>query len=143
MKRTLPILIFIIFLPLLIAAQGTEKTLVKSFNPGDCSALVVSVDAPVIHEVWERDMVRAQMTIRLENGSEAVLKSLIIAGRYRLELEEGEEQCLLVAPELGRPILIGSKPLAETLSIVIFAPETVPVQIRPREAAAAGTKPAL
>ncbi len=143
MKRTLPILILAIFLPLLIAAQGSEKTLVKSFNAEACSALVVSVDVPVTHQVWERETIRAQMTIRLENGSEAVLKSLIIAGRYRLEMEAGEEQCRLVAPELDRPIFIGSQPLAETLSIVIFAPEEVSVLIRPREAAAAGTKPAL
>lgn len=146
MKKILPILILLISLPILSAAQGSEKTLVRSFSTGECGDLEVNLDFPVSHQVWDRETIRVLLTVRLGNGSEAVLKSLVVAGRYRLELAPGEKGCLLVAPELGRSILLGNVPLEETLSIAIFAPETVTVSIKPREVGAAvntSSKPTL
>ena len=71
---------------------------------------------------------RVQMTISQENTSEAILKSLIKAGRYNLKSEAAEDGLKIVAPNLQREVTIRGKLLEDTVSYVVFAPENVLVK---------------
>jgi hypothetical protein len=65
------------------------------------------------------------MHIELDRGSEALLKSLVRAGRYNLTAEETEDIYSIVAPNLNREIKIGGQPLNDQVSFVVKKPRNV------------------
>lgn len=109
--------------------QVAEKTLVKSFAITKQQTVVVDVPGNVEVKTWTNDLLRIQMTITLQNGSESILKSLISAGRYNLVAKESDGTFLIEAPALGKVVQIGGKPLEDSFSITIFAPENVTVKL--------------
>lgn len=110
--------------------QVAEKTLVKSFAIAKQQTVVVDVPGNVEVKTWTNDLLRIQMTITLNNGSESILKSLISAGRYNLVAKESDGTFLIEAPALGKVVQIGGKPLEDSFSITIFAPENVTVKLK-------------
>lgn len=110
--------------------QVAEKTLVKSFAIAKQQTVVVDVPGNVEVKTWTNDLLRIQMTIALNNGSESILKSLISAGRYNLVAKESDGTFLIEAPALAKVVQIGGKPLEDSFSITIFAPENVTVKLK-------------
>lgn len=108
-------------------AQSAEKTLVKSFP---LEAKTVSLDLTGAMEVktWESDLLRVQMTITLHNGSEAVLKSLISAGRYNLVAKVENGQTIISLPGRAREVQIGGKALQDDVTFIIYAPKNASVK---------------
>ncbi|MBK7871844.1 MAG: hypothetical protein IPJ74_14775 [Saprospiraceae bacterium] len=133
MTRIIRYFAAITMLLLLIAplafGQVAEKTLVKSFAITKQQTVVVDVPGNVEVKTWTNDLLRIQMTITLHNGSESILKSLISAGRYNLVAKESDGTFLIEAPALGKVVQIGGKPLEDSFSITIFAPENVTVKL--------------
>jgi len=83
---------------------------------------------------------RVQMLIGVA-GSDAMLKSLITAGRYNLQLEESETGLIVSSPGLARKITVRGASLKENVSYVVYVPEDVTVSYG-GEAASDLAKPA-
>jgi hypothetical protein len=117
--------ILLLFATTTLIGQQVEKTLVKSFNLGGLQTVALNVDAPVEVVDWDQPFLRVQMHIELDRGSEALLKSLVRAGRYNLTAEETEDIYSIVAPNLNREIKIGGQPLNDQVSFVVKKPRNV------------------
>ncbi|MCI4650725.1 hypothetical protein [Phaeodactylibacter sp.] len=117
--------ILLLFATTTLIGQQVEKTLVKSFNLGGLQTVSLNVEAPVEVVDWDQPFMRVQMHIELDRGSEALLKSLVRAGRYNLTADEAEGTYSIVAPNLGREIKIGGQPLNDRISFVIKKPRSV------------------
>ena len=70
-----------------------------------------------------------QITVGIENGTEAMLKSLVQAGRYNLKGDDGTGEMVVTAPGLQRKVTVRGQELAENISYTIFAPENVNVRL--------------
>jgi hypothetical protein len=118
------LLLFVSFV--LQGQQLAEKTLVKSFNLGGAQTVALNVDAPVEIRESDSDLLRVQMKITIQNGSDALLKSLVRAGRYNLKHELAEDGTYqITAPALNMPVKIGGKPLADQVTLTIIKPRNV------------------
>ncbi len=111
-------------------AQGTEKTLVKSFRLDDISQVSFGVNANVEVKHWNEPHLRILITIKLENGNEYLLKSLVANGRYNLKGTVENGIFSIFAPALTKEIKFkdGQK-LHEVISFEVYIPESVEVQI--------------
>lgn len=117
-------------------AQSVERTLVKSFNLKGNTSVVLDLKGDVDVRHWNSELVRIQININLENGTEAILKSLIIAGRYNLKDSVGEDGGYVInSPGLAREVKLRDSMLKERLSYTVFAPENVLVQLADGSAA--------
>ncbi|MFT4663796.1 MAG: Flp pilus assembly secretin CpaC [Polaribacter sp.] len=114
---------------LTVFAQSVERTLVKSFNLKGNTSLVLDLEGDVDVQHWNNDLVRVQISIKVENVSDAILKSLIVAGRYNLNSTEGENGFVINAPSLEKEVKLRGQLLKEHLSYTIYAPESVSVQL--------------
>lgn len=131
MKRTRHLLLTMLLLGCTagLFAQVVEKTLVRSFNLQGADQVTLQLDGPVEVQTWSQSILRIQMQVTLDRGSEAMIRSLVQAGRYNLQslLQEGAFQ--IVAPGLEREVLINGTPLGEHISFIVYAPEKVQVEI--------------
>jgi hypothetical protein len=120
------LLLFVLF-----AAHGqpVEKTLVKSFNLEGKTAVAWQVPGPVEVQTWNQNYLRVQMQITLDNGNEAIFKSLVQAGRYNLRMELADERGTISAPAMAREVQIGGQPLGERVSFLIYAPDNLLIEL--------------
>ena len=109
-----------------LLAQHSERTLVKSFNPNGNNHLLIDLPGELSVSPWNENFVRVQFTIQLENGSDAILKGLLVAGRYHLAGETGDA-FRVHAPGLARTLPQRSHPLLEKFSVEVFAPSDMRV----------------
>lgn len=133
MKKTLHALTITTFL-LLIAplafGQVAEKTLVKSFAVAKGQVITMDVSSPVEVKTWNNDLMRVQITIKLANGNESILKSLISAGRYNFVATDDAGNMVITAPNLDREVTVGGEVLQDALSIIVFVPDNVTVKTK-------------
>lgn len=109
--------------------QQIEKTLVQSLNLEHHSEVALNLPGEIEVEKWDNALMRVQITIILPNGNEAMLKSLISAGRYSVQSKAEENGSLtILAPNLSRKVTVGGKELEEQISYVIYAPKDVLVK---------------
>lgn len=139
MKATRQILLFLVLWGATagLLAQSIEKTLVRSFNLEGAPAVTLQLDGPVHVQTWSDDILRVQMTVTLDRGSEAMLRSLVQAGRYNLHGDLVEAEYHIHAPGLAREVRVNGQPLAERVTFTVFAPENVRVEIEDGASAAA------
>ncbi len=109
----------------MLFGQQAEKTLVKSFNLEGLQTVSLGIDAPVEITEWDQPFLRVQMHIELETGSEALLKSLVRAGRYNLKGQTAKDIYTIIAPDLNREVKIGGQLLADRVTFVINKPRHV------------------
>lgn len=127
--NTMILATLLMFISLATFGQSTEKTLVKSFNIEGHEIVSIDIDAPVEVQKWSGKLLRIQLQISLETGSNALLKSLVQAGRYNLRhnLEDGSYS--IYAPAMDMQVKIGGKPLQDNVSLLVYAPEDVTVVV--------------
>ncbi len=133
MKTTTGSLIFCIsFLLLATVSHGqqAEKTLVKSFNLKGNQVVLLDLDGNVEVKEWNNELMRVQITVALQNGTEAMLKSLVQAGRYNLDSDDSTGEYKVLAPGLQRKVTVRGNELAENISYTIFAPSKVAVKLK-------------
>ena len=125
-KIQITLICFFLANVLAIAQTNVEKTLVKSFNLKGNTSVTLNLDGDI--QVKERagEIMRVQMLISVA-GSNAMLKSLITAGRYNLVLEESENGLVVTSPGLARKITIRGESLKENISYVVYVPDDVTV----------------
>jgi hypothetical protein len=109
--------------------QQTEKTLVKSFNLKGNQFVLLDLDGNVEVKEWNNELMRVQINVALENGTEAMLKSLVQAGRYNLKSDDSTGEFKVVAPGLQRKVTVRGQELVENISYTIFAPGKVNVRL--------------
>lgn len=111
-------------------AQGSEKTLVKSFRLDNISQVNFGINAPVKVKHWNEPHMRILLTIKLDNGNQYLLKNLVANGRYNLKGTVENGIFSIFAPALAKEIMFkdGQK-LQETISIEVYIPEGLEVQI--------------
>lgn len=110
-------------------AQSVEKTLVRSFNIQEAQVVALQVDHPVEVKTWSQKIMRVQINVGLDRGSESMLRSLVQAGRYNLKGGMKNDYYVVTIPGLSREVRVNGAILAENLSYVIFVPENVHVDV--------------
>lgn len=126
--KTFTTLFSLLIVTSVLFGQEVEKTLVKSFNLQGNQVVVLDLEGVVEVKTWSNDIMRVQMTISQKNTSEAILKSLVKAGRYNLKSVVEHDALKVTAPDIQREVKIGGKLLEDTVSYVVFAPENVLVK---------------
>lgn len=111
-------------------AQTVEKTFVKAFNLLGAQEVTFYFNDAVDVQTWSQPIARVQMTVQLERGSDAMLRSLTQAGRYNLLGKLQEDGTFAVStPGLAREMQVNGQTLVEGVSYVVFVPENVRVKI--------------
>ena len=106
----------------LLMAQ--EATIVKSF-PLESWEYHVSIPGEVEVMRWDSEFIRIEVTCEVNESLSHLLEKLIQAGRYRMEIVNGEIQM----PNLGKEIWIKGERLSENLRIKISAPDGISVYV--------------
>jgi hypothetical protein len=106
-----------------------EKTLVKSFNLKGNDLVVLDLPGDLEIKEWKNDIMRIQMTIRLEDGTSSMLKSLIQNGRYNLASSNETNDYKIFAPSMNKEIKVHGKVLKENIVYTVFTPENVTVKM--------------
>lgn len=119
------LVVLLLFATTSLIGQQAEKTLVKSFNLNGLQTVSLGIDAPVEVSDWDQPFLRVQMHIELDRGTEALLKSLVRAGRYNMVGSEDERVYRIVAPDLGREVKVGGQLLSDRVSFVVKKPRNV------------------
>lgn len=127
--RNLALTVLLLFVSFITYGQQVEKTLVKSFNLQGNQVVTLQMDGPIEVKTWNNNFLRVQMQVTLKEGSEALLKSLVQAGRYNLRYEMDGEAYTVLAPQLGLEVKVGGKPLQDVVSYLVYAPENVIVKV--------------
>lgn len=135
--QSLTLTVLLLFVSFMTYGQQVEKTLVKSFNLEGNQQVALQMDGPIEVRTWNNNFLRVQMQVTLREGSEALLKSLVQAGRYNLRHEIEEETYKVLAPMLAMEVKVGGKPLQDEVSYIVFAPENVVVKVPDSKSASA------
>lgn len=135
--QSLMLTVLLLFVSSMTYGQQVEKTLVKSFNLEGNQQVALQMDGPIEVRTWNNNFLRVQMQVTLREGSEALLKSLVQAGRYNLRHEIEEETYKVLAPMLAMEVKVGGKPLQDEVSYIVFAPENVVVKVPDSKSASA------
>ena len=117
-----------ILMAVLLHAQQAEKTLVKSFNLKGKQVLVLDLDGDIEVRHWKNTILRVEMAIGIENGSNAMLKSLVTAGRYNLRSVVEDDMLRVYAPGMDRDVKIKGSKLNESITFTVNVPEDVIVK---------------
>lgn len=132
MKTSIASLIFcfsFLFGTTISHGQQAEKTLVKSFNLKGNQLVLLDLAGNVEVKEWNNELMRIQITVGLENGTEAMLKSLVQAGRYNLDSDDTTGEFTVLAPGLQRKVTVRGNELLENISYTIFAPAKVSIKL--------------
>ncbi len=116
---------FLLAASLLTAQTSVEKNLVKSFNLQGEQLVMVDLPGPVAIQTWDQDLMRVQLTVRLSNGSENLLKSLVMAGRYNLKGEVTADGFLISCPGLAKTVTVQGQELEESFEFSVWLPKKV------------------
>ncbi len=95
------------------------------------SARQLTIDLPWTYSVtsWVNNSILVEMTVRMENGSESLLKSALDNGRYALTLESGGDSCRLANNPKGLlPLETSRGKVNEYLTVKIYLPEKLTAQ---------------
>ncbi len=110
-------------------SQAAEKTLVKAFNLQGNSAVVLDLPGNVEVKQWDNTIMRVQMAVTLENGSNSMLKSLITAGRFNLKSKVENEEFFVYSPSMHKKVTVSGVELAEKVTYTVFVPNYVIVRL--------------
>lgn len=110
-------------------AQGTEKTLVKSFRLDEISQISFDFKGEIQVKTWNEPILRILMNIRLDNSNEYLLKSLVANGRYNLTGTVENGIFSIFAPALNKEIKFrDGNFLHEIISLEVYVPKGVEIQ---------------
>jgi hypothetical protein len=126
--KTNKIFTFAVFAMTLVSiahAQTTiEKTLSKSFNLQGKSQ--IRIDLPNVEvRTWDEAIARIEIQIACENVSEAMLKSLITAGRYNVQSNVETEFLVLSSPTMSKTVKLNGQDLKENVKYVLNVPKDI------------------
>jgi hypothetical protein len=122
--------LFILLLAVQCASgQSSEKILVSTINMNQQNTLIFDLEGPVEVRKWSDSFVQVQAAIFIENSNDAVLKSLVQAGRYQLKNRITADGLVVEAPSLGKQVSVGGVTLKERMSYLVYVPENITVKL--------------
>lgn len=122
--------LFILLLAVQCASgQSSEKILVSTINMNQQNTLIFDPEGPVEVRKWSDSFVQVQATIFIENSNDAVLKSLVQAGRYQLKNRITADGLVVEVPSLSKQVSVGGVTLKERMSYVVFVPENITAKL--------------
>jgi len=124
----LTLFLFLLVSTTMFGQSKTEKTLVKSFNLKGNNTVTLDLDGDIEVQEWKGEIMRIQVTIGIENGSNAMLKSLVTAGRYNLQSKEENDGMTIFSPGMKRDVKVRGEKLKESISYIVYAPDNVSVR---------------
>jgi hypothetical protein len=123
------LLAILLSVPMLVAAQATEKTMLKSFNLDGKSLVRLELPGSVDVKVWEKPTIQIQITVSLPSGNAAMLNELANVGRYNLSAKSESDNLLITSDNMHKIIKIKGQDLKENITFQVFVPKDVNVKI--------------
>ena len=118
-----------LFSSLVLVGQSSEKTLVKSIPLGAFQEVQLDFNgAQVEVREWDNPYLRIQMTVALENGTDAVLKAFVRSGRYNIIAKPAEDFLQVMIPGLNRDAVVGKEAAVENFKFVVYKPNLLKEQ---------------
>lgn len=128
--KNLFLIVPLLFSMSLSHGQEAEKTFVKSFNLKGAQVVLLDLDGKIEVKEWNnKNLMRVQINVGLENATEATLKSLVQAGRYNLKSNDETGTYKVSAPGLARKVIFRGNELQEKITYTVYAPENVTIKL--------------
>jgi hypothetical protein len=117
------IFLFNLFAVNLTAQSNSEKILCKSFALNGRTQIITDLKNALEVRNWTESIARIEIFIKLENGSESILKSLILSGRYDVVGKIDEMKLTMTASNsLDKTIKINNTELKEEIHYILYVP---------------------
>ena len=104
-----------------------ERTFVKSFNLQSKQTVMINLGENMQIIPWDSELLRIQMTVKLETTNDATLKAFAETGRYTLKSEIKDDAFVVFAPLLQNVIKINGSLVKEQIIYVIYVPKGITV----------------
>ena len=104
-----------------------ERTFVKSFNLQSKQTVMLNLGENMQIIPWDSELLRIQMTVKLETTNDATLKAFAETGRYTLKSEIKDDAFVVFAPLLQNVIKINGSLVKEQIIYVIYVPKGITV----------------
>lgn len=113
------------FFALQVSWAQSTKTLVQGLPLATAS---LEIAAEVEIEYWEEEQVRITTEVIAENVSEAILKKLVMIGRYNIVQKETPKGLVLYMPKMEHQVILCGQILDEQLKIKVQLPKGMKLQ---------------
>lgn len=127
MKKSTHIFMVLLLTGQFALSQSAEKTLVSSVNPNEYKSLGFDLEGEIHVIPWDGNIIKVQTLVSIQNAHEAVLKSLVSAGRYRIISVEDTGRLTLSSPGLKKKVSMSGVALQESITYQIYVPKTMQV----------------
>lgn len=124
MKRAVIIILAILAIGTLSAQQTVEKTLVKPVNLLGNNEVDVLLNGEVSIKKWSSDHAKIEMSIKAYGVNSQVLKSLVAAGRYNINVENKDGKIILSTPNLEKALKVKGNSLKDEVTFILYVPST-------------------
>ncbi|WCL80214.1 hypothetical protein PPO43_09520 [Saprospira sp. CCB-QB6] len=115
------------FFALQVSWAQSSKTLVQTL-PLAAATASLEIAAEVEIEYWEEAQVRITTEVIAENVSEAILKKLVMIGRYNIVQKETPKGLVLYMPKMEHQVILRGQILDEQLKIKVQLPKGMKLQ---------------
>ena len=115
------------FFALQVSWAQSTKTLVQTLPLATATASL-EIAAEVEIEYWEEEQVRITTEVIAENVSEAILKKLVMIGRYNIVQKETPKGLVLYMPKMEHQVILRGQILDEQLKIKVQLPKGMKLQ---------------
>ena len=115
------------FFALQVSWAQSSKTLVQTL-PLAAATASLEIAAEVEIEYWEEEQVRITTEVIAENVSEAILKKLVMIGRYNIVQKETPKGLVLYMPKMEHQVILRGQILDEQLKIKVQLPKGMKLQ---------------
>lgn len=134
MKNVLLLIILMVGSVVSSEAQ-TQKTLVKSINLAQTEQIIFNLPGEVTNRTWDNDFVRVTTYLTVDNMNDAIVKQLVLVGRYNLvtTLEEHTNRLVVTMPKINNHVRVKGVRLSEHLRFEVQAPMGYKVTIQTTE----------
>ena len=116
--------IFMVLATWALAQAQTDITLVKSLDVRGQHQVIIDLPGQVKVSTWDEPFARVTTSIELKNFDESLLKRLVAAGRYNVELQVVDGQPAILMPKVGMPVSIQGKQVQEVFRFELQLPKT-------------------
>ena len=131
MKKAIALLLIVLGFGLSINAQVT-KTLAKSISLDETKTAYLILPGPVNVSTWDNDYIRVTTTINVQNMNENILKCLVMAGRYSIEVKVDKYGKMLAIkmPHVENFVFVKGVDLIESYSFEVTYPKGYHIAVK-------------
>ncbi len=122
MKRAVILTLVMFIMGMVSAQQAVEKTLIKPVNLKGNIELEVDLNGKVDIKKWNNEYAQVEIGVKAYNLNSTVLKSLVAAGRYNIEIEYEGDKVILSSPALAKEINVRGSKLKDEVIYTIYVP---------------------